>query len=73
MPYYDRFDIIEAHYWFLIHHHQGQWSERYERLCGMSQYFTPSPLHDGPTSENAQAIYDNLCDREGCVHMRYTS
>ena len=57
--YWDRFDIVEAHYLFCEHYHSGQWSPEYARLCRISRYYKPSPM--GVTlSENAQDIYDNL-------------
>ena len=68
--YYDRFDIVDAHYWWNVHHHTGQWSSEYERQCRISRYFTPSPLATGPSSENAQEIYNSLCDKANCDHDR---
>ena len=32
MPYFDRFDIIEAYYCALADCHSGQWGEEYSRL-----------------------------------------
>ncbi len=73
--YFDRFDIIEAHYWFCAHYHggqyhwahdeDGQWCHLYHRLCRINEYFTPSPLSNGPESENAKAIYAGLVDAYG--------
>ena len=68
MMYYDRFDIVDAHYWWNVHHHGGQWSDEYAKVCRISAYFSPSILANGPESENAQAIYANLCHKEGCYH-----
>ena len=57
--YWDRFDIVEAHYLFLIHYHEGQWSEKYSRLSKITTYFKPAP--SGVTlTENGQEIYNNL-------------
>jgi hypothetical protein len=58
--YFDRYDIIEAHYWFCANYHGGQWSELYARLSRLSRIFTPSPLSRGPESENARDIYIKL-------------
>jgi hypothetical protein len=57
--YWDRFDIVEAHYLFLTHYHEGQWSEKYSRLSKITTYFKPAP--SGVTlTENGQEIYNNL-------------
>ena len=67
--YYDRYDIVEAHYWWNADHHGGQASPEYERLCSIGDYFTLSPLASGPSTGNAKEIYDALCTRGGkCVH-----
>ena len=66
--YYDRFDIVEAHYWWNADHHEGQWSPGYARLSRIGHYFQPSPLASGPSAGNAQEIYDALCVRDGCDH-----
>jgi hypothetical protein len=58
--YFDRFDIVDAHYWFCVDYHSGQSSELYTRQCRISQYFSPSMLANGPESENGKAIYANL-------------
>lgn len=62
--YFDRFDIVEAYYLFLSHHHEGQGSEKYSRLCRMLRYFTPGPLlrYDS-LSDNGKAIYDRLVEK----------
>jgi hypothetical protein len=60
MTHYDRSDIVDAHYWFCVDYHTGQWSQLYARQCRISRYFKPSILARGPATENAQAIYDNL-------------
>ena len=57
--YWDRWDIVEAHYWYAVNYHSGQWSDLYARQCRISRYFRPG-MSNGPTSENAQAIYDAL-------------
>ena len=68
MPFYDKFDIVDAHYWWNADHHEGQGSKGYARLSRLSSIFEPSCLAHGATSENAIAIYDELCSREGCTH-----
>ena len=68
--YFDRFDIVEAHYWFCTDYHEGQSSEKYERLCRISQYFTPGACSNGPSTENAQEIYNELAERENLTNER---
>ena len=60
MPYFDRFDIVDAHYWYNVNNHGGQWSPEYEKQCRISRYFTPSRMANGPQSENAKQIYADL-------------
>lgn len=61
--YFDRFDILDAHYWYCTHYHTGQFSGEYARLCRIwNMGFTPGRLANGPGSENAQAIYDALVE-----------
>ena len=64
MPTYDRFDIVDAHYWWNADHHNGQFSDGYLRLCKIGAYFTPSPLANGPGTDNALEIYKDLCDKD---------
>lgn len=61
--YFDRFDIVEAHYLYYSHYHEGQWSDKYKRLCRIltKLRFKPRPnLSYHTLSENGQAIYVNL-------------
>jgi len=63
--YFDRLDIVEAYYLFFVNFHEGQWSERYRRMCKMLRYFKPGPLFSKRSlSWNAKAIYNNLVQRE---------
>jgi hypothetical protein len=55
--YFDRFDIVQAHYWFACNYHGGQWSPLYARLCRISRYYRPGALENGPEGENAIRIY----------------
>ena len=66
MAVYNRFDIADAHFWWNADHHEGQWSASYSRLCRIGRYFNASPLANGPATENAQEIYQDLCAKEGC-------
>jgi hypothetical protein len=68
---FDRWDIVEAHYWFAAHYHDGQFSELYARLCRISAYFKPSILSDGPSSENACLIYNQLESKHGFPESLY--
>lgn len=62
---FNRFDIVEAHYWFAVDHHSGQWSDLYEKHCRISRYFRPGACDNGPTTDNARMIYNALCERHG--------
>ena len=64
----NRFAIVEAYYWWLADHHEGQDSPEYLRLSRVSRYFRPSSLASGPQDEEAQTIYQALCVRNGCRH-----
>lgn len=66
MLYYNRLDIVDAHYWWNVNHHNGQCSREYIRQCNISSYYTPSRLANGPDGENSQLIYDQLCLRARC-------
>ena len=68
--YFDRFDIVEAHYAFYSDYHEGQWSKKYERLCRISDpngriQLRVSPLWRGfeSLSENGKEIYNQLVNR----------
>lgn len=67
MPYFDRFDIVEA--WRLCLQEWSHWnvspSVEYYRLGKMDTYYTPG-MGGGSyesLSENGQAIYDQLSAR----------
>ena len=68
--YWDRFDIVDAHYWFCVHYHGGQSSELYARLSRISGYYRPAPSLSGPDTENARAIYDALVIAHGFAKYR---
>lgn len=59
---WNRFDIVEAYYIYLVQYHEGQWSDTYRRLCRMSKYFKPSPMlcNEEDLEENSRKIYNNL-------------
>lgn len=69
--FFDRFDIVEAHYAFASDWHMGQTCELYKRLSRIvgRMRFSPSPMFRGfdSLSENAQEIYKNLEKR---FHVR---
>lgn len=64
--WWDRFDIVEAYWLYFAHNHEGQWSHHYRRLSRIARYFRPRlGLRDvQDLSENGQAIYRNLEERE---------
>jgi len=63
--WFDRFDIVSAHYAFYSDFHSGQFSEFYSKMCRIYNYFTPGVMWRGydSLSGNGQAIYDNLKER----------
>ena len=69
--YFDRWDIVEAHYWFAVHYHGGQGSDLYARQCRISRYFSPSILSNGPSTENACVIYNDLERKHGHKRTHY--
>jgi hypothetical protein len=67
--YYDRFDIVAAHYAFYADWHQGQNSTFYSRLSRIGRYYSPSDSARhlrGEEYENARQIYANLRDLHNC-------
>ena len=69
--FFDRFDIVEAHYWFAVHYHGGQFSELYAKTCRISRYFSPGIMANGPSSKNACRIYNNLELKHGYKRTHY--
>ena len=62
MATFDRFDIVEAHFWHAVNYHGGMGSELYAKQCRISRYFSPGACQTGPSTENAWLIY---CDLAG--------
>ncbi len=60
---FDRFDIVEAHFWFCADFHGGQGSRLYARLSKISRYFKPGASQNGPSTENARDIYEALAEQ----------
>ena len=69
--YFDRWDIVEAHYWFAVNYHSGQFSELYAKQCRISCYFKPGMTSNGPSSENSCRIYNNLELKSGHKRTHY--
>jgi len=74
MSYFDRFDIVEAWFVWLCHHHDGKGYPRndprywasYGRCSTMEKRlgFKPRPdLEMETLTENGREIYDALCRR----------
>ena len=63
--YFDRFDIVEAHFAFYADNWSGQFCPFYIRQCRIRDYFNPGPCFEGfeSLSENGKAIYEQLVDR----------
>jgi hypothetical protein len=68
---FDRFDILEAHYWFGHHYSGGQFSPEYERACRAGEHYNPGPLCSGPSSVNAAEIYNKLEREHGYDETPY--
>lgn len=61
--YFDRMDIVEAHYMFYSQYHEGQFSDSYRKLSRILSYYKPGLYgwsNEDDLSENARAIYDAL-------------
>ena len=58
--FFDRFDIVEAHYLYCRDWHGGQWSKLYLRLCRIQRYFRPNDLCYDTLSDNGREVYDRL-------------
>lgn len=69
MPYFDRFDVAEAHYCFCCDYHGGQRCPLYARIgritsrTGKIQLRPRPDLSADTLSENAREIYDELVRR----------
>lgn len=63
--YYDKFDIVEAHYCFCCDFYNGQACPLYAKQCRIRRYYTPSPLFNGfdSLSDNGKEIYRALCQK----------
>ena len=60
-------DRVEVAYWWLMHHHCGQWSQSYEDMCRLGKVYHPGAQRN-PHNTTA---YDALCDEAGCDHKRF--
>lgn len=66
-PYYNRWDIIDAYFWFFNHYHEGQGSLKYERMCRITDYYEPGLYAREPRTENSNTIYKQLVlKQEAC-------
>ena len=67
MPYFDRFDIVEAHYLFCSDYHGGQTSALYARFSQLVRMqFKPAPnLSFETLTENGKFIYNELEIKHG--------
>jgi hypothetical protein len=62
--FWDRFDIVAAHFTFAVDYHSGQSSALYARIGRILRYFTPGAAWTGynSLSENGKAIYNRLAN-----------
>ena len=65
---FDRYAIVDGHYWWNIDHHGGQSSKEYARMCNISRYFTPAHSACGPEGDVGKEIYNALCEKACCTH-----
>ena len=71
--YFNRFDICEAYYLYMMLHHNGQWSKEYAMSGTFHKLrFRPAPsLSDrDDLEENGQVIYDALVSGEREIRDR---
>lgn len=68
--YFDRFDILAAHWLFCSQYHDGQGSQLYARLSWIDSVFSPSVLWSEPKHlpENAREIYRQLVVKHHGLH-----
>ena len=68
--YFDRNDVVAAHYLWNAHHHGGQSSPEYARLSKIGSYYKPGMTvrNDDFENENQAEIYGDLCGKAGCTH-----
>lgn len=68
--FYDRFDIVSAHYAFYCDYHEGMFSEFYKKQCRISKYLKLSPCWQGynSLSDNSKEIYNALCIKYNLDH-----
>ena len=72
MPYFDRFDICEAHYMFAMLWHTGKHSKIYAKFGTLSRIgFRPAPSLSGPENLelNGYQIYEQLLEKHGLMEL----
>lgn len=57
-------DRVEVAFWWLSHHHYGQWSQSYKDFCKLGRVYDPG-MTSGP---NDVLAYDACCEAFGCEH-----
>lgn len=71
--YFDRFDIVEAHFCFCMDYHGGMGDALYHRMTRIREdmQFRAGPmLCYERLTENGQAIYDNLVAKHNITATR---
>jgi hypothetical protein len=62
--YFDRFDIVTAHYCYCVAYHSGKSSLEYRRLGRITQYFRPPfSFGDVPDTTNGRLIMSAIIRR----------
>ena len=64
--------IIPVYFW-LEHHHTGQWSWEYEAFCRLGNTFSPGCGGLDSNDELTKLAYNDLCDEHECDHERLTT
>lgn len=59
--------VVPVYYW-LEHHHAGQWSWEYEALCRLGKVFRPGASGFDGEFEDVREMYNELCAANGCDH-----
>lgn len=66
-PYSDTFERIECAYWWLTHHHCGQWSQSYSDLCRLGNIYSPGAMDcEIEYRVSRSHIYQAICEEVGC-------
>jgi len=57
---FNRFDVVQAHYWYCTYYHGGMRSKEYARLCSMQRYYKTGYSERMPSTSASATIYNRL-------------